>query len=94
MTGYENIDRCDNKLKSSKHTVKSIFSNFFLGFSETFTIRLPQVKILADLGEGVVNHCELPHHYVIIELLLSFGSQAFNFCNHLMYSALIRILTD
>ncbi len=75
MTGYENIDRCDIKLKSSKHTVKSIFSNFFLVFSETFTIRLPQVKILADLGEGIVNHCELPHHYVI-RIVLLFGSQA------------------
>ncbi len=58
MTGYEKFDRCDNKLKSSKHAVKSIYLNFFknifLGFSETFTIKLPQVKILADLGEGFI----------------------------------------
>ncbi len=62
MTGYEKIDRCDNKLKLSKHTVKSIYLNFkkknffFLGgggvVPETFTIKLPQVKFLADLGEG------------------------------------------
>ncbi len=57
VTGYE-IDRCDKKLKSSKHAIKSIylsfFSNFFsfLTFSETFTIKLPEFKISANLGKN------------------------------------------
>ncbi len=57
VTGYEKIDRCDNKLKSSICVVKSIYLNFlkkniFGGFSETFTIKLSQVKFLADLDES------------------------------------------
>ncbi len=48
VTGYEKIDRCDNKLKSSKRSVKSIYLNFFKNifwvFSETFTIELIWVK--------------------------------------------------
>ncbi len=58
VTGYEKSDHCDNQLKSSKRTLKSIYlnffkkNNFFFAFSETFIIKLPQDKISADLGES------------------------------------------
>ncbi len=46
------MKKFDNKLKSSKHALKSAYLNFFkkmfLRFSETLISKLPKVKISAD----------------------------------------------